>query len=260
MNILFYPLPLFVAAVLVSCGGGDSTPTPNPIQGVSPGGIWRGTDSASGLAITGLVDETGFGDFMRADNAVFDGQVSTSGNSISVDAQGYSSGGHNFPGGSTHGIWTMNGTIQERQSISATTVFKPDAGTSTQATLDLTFDALYNQPSSLATVAGAYNASSFTEFFDVGPDGSVSGHVVTLGNYSGQISVIDPTYNLYRVHLTFTADNGGGFDVDGLATMENSASATLLVVGVSTGTGGGWSGTFSFVDTWCNQSAPAGCS
>jgi hypothetical protein len=44
-----------------------------PIQGVSPGGIWRGTDSASGLAIMGLVDETGFGEFIRADNAQFAG-------------------------------------------------------------------------------------------------------------------------------------------------------------------------------------------
>jgi hypothetical protein len=246
MKIVFHSVLLLVAAVLASCGGGGSTPTPNAIQGVSPGGIWRGTDSASGLAVTGLVDETGSADFMRADNAVFEGQVSTSGsNSISVDAQGYA---QKFPDGSQHGILTVNGTIQERQSISATTALRTDAGTSTEGTLDLTFDALYNRPSSLAMVAGSYTFSGGTcGDLGIGSDGSITGHICTVADISGQISVINPAYNLYRVHLTVTAHNGSGNDVDGLATMQNTASPSLLVIGVSTGTG-----TFPFVEKWCS--------
>jgi hypothetical protein len=164
------------AAALAACGGGGGSM--NPIQGPFPGGIWRGMDSASGLVTTGLVDETGFGDFMRADNAVFEGQVSTSSsNSISVDAQGYAEA--KFPDGTQHGVWTVSGTIQERQSISATANFTTDAGTSTQGTLDLTFDALYDRPSTLATVAGSYLDASNTELVEIASDGSISGHVVT---------------------------------------------------------------------------------
>jgi hypothetical protein len=243
MKVLFHSVLLFVTAALVSCGGG-STPTPNPIQGVFPGGIWHGTDSASGLAMTGLVDEPGSGEFMRADKAVFQGQVSTSGsNSISVDADGYpGSAIGKFPDGSQHGIWTVTGTIQERQSISTTTKFTTDAGTSTQGTLDLTFDALYNRPSSLATVAGRYLVD--VGYLTIAADGSISGHEPTIGDYSGQISVIDPAYNLYRVQLTLS----GLFVGNGLAMMDDTVSPfRLMIVGLYTQSGG----TYSWVDTWC---------
>jgi hypothetical protein len=247
MKPLFHSVLLFVAVVLASCGGGGSTPAPDPIQGVSPGGIWHGTDSATGLAITGLVDETGSADFMRADNAVFDGQVSTSGsNSISVDAQGYA---QKFPDGSQHGIWTVNGTIQERQSITATNALRTDSGTSTHGTLDLTFDALYNRPSSLATVAGSYTISGRCSYLSIGSDGGIGGHICTVADISGQISVINPAYNLYRVHLTVISHAGSSDDVDGLATMQNTASPSLLVIGVATSS----AGTFPDVEKWCTS-------
>jgi hypothetical protein len=82
----------------------------------------------------GLVDETGSADFIRADNAQFIGQDSTSGNSISMIANGYADVDKTFPDGSKHGTWSMNGTIQERQTLSATTAFTTDAGTSTRHT------------------------------------------------------------------------------------------------------------------------------
>jgi hypothetical protein len=91
---------LIAAGELASCSGGGS----NPVQGVSPGGIWRGTDSASGLSIIGIVDEAGSSYFIRADNALFAGQASTSGNSITIPVQGYEALTMPFPDGSTHGV------------------------------------------------------------------------------------------------------------------------------------------------------------
>ena len=248
MRTLVCSVLLMAGAELASCGGGSSRP---PIQGVSPGGIWHGTDSASGLAITGLVDEAGFGEFVRADNAVFQGQVSTSGSdSISVDADGYAE--FKFPNGSQHGIWMVTGTIQERTSISATSKFTPDGGTTSQGSLQLTFDPLYNQPSSLATVAGGYLVGA--GFINIGPDGSISGHEPTIGDYSGQISVIDPAYNLYRVQLTLTASTGGVvFDANGLATMDKpGGTIRIMIVGVGTANGG----TAPWVDKWCPYACP----
>lgn len=243
MRKLCISVLLIASAALASCGG-SSTSGRNPIQGVSPGGIWRGTDSASGLAIMGLVDETGSGDFIRADNAQFIGQVSTSGNSISMTANGYADVSKTFPDGSKHGAWSMNGTIQERQTISATTIFTTDAGTSTQGTLDLTFDALYNRPSSLATVSGEFAPVNGFPYF-IGADGSISESEL-ICETNGKISIVNATYNVYRMQLTTTCDQGGGghvtTNVSGLATLDNTVSPEGLVLGLS--------GDFAYADTW----------
>jgi hypothetical protein len=192
---------------------------------------------------------------MRADGVVFQGQVGTSGGLetlYSVDADGYPSFAMGkLPDGSQHGIWTVNGWLNV-ESIEAVTKFKTDAGTSTQGMLDLTFDALYNRPSSLATVARAgYLVGGGPGFLDIAADGSISGHEPTIGDYSGQISLIDPAYNLYRVQLTLTAVGsmaGVVFVGNGLATMDDSVSPSrLMIVGVSTQSGV----TYSWVDKWC---------
>jgi hypothetical protein len=74
--------------------------------------------------------------------------------------------------------------IQERNSISATTRFTTDAGTSTQGTLDLMFDAFYDQPSSLAKPAadpGGYQNSTGGENFEIASDGSRTGIAMHVG-------------------------------------------------------------------------------
>ena len=106
--------------------------------------------------------------------------------------------------------------------------------------MQLTFDPLYDQPSLLATVAGGYTVGA--GYLTVASDGSIAGHEPTIGDYSGQISVIDPTYNLYRVQLTLAGTTGNGF-----ATMDNTVSPSqLMVVGLISQGGG----TYSWLDTW----------
>lgn len=225
---------LIAAATLVACGGG-STPPANPIQGVSPGGIWRGTDSASGLAITALVDETGSADFIRADDAQFVGQVFTSDNSISLMADAYAEIDKTFPDGSTRGSWSMTGTIQERQAITTRTTFVTAVGNSAQGTLDLTFDALYDRPSSLAAVAGQFAPVNGLPYL-IDPDGSISQSAL-ICETSGKISIINSAYNLYHIQLTNSCDNGSGghnvTNVSGLATLDNTVSPERLVVGLT---------------------------
>jgi hypothetical protein len=227
-------VPLIAAATLVACGG-DSAPPVNPIQGVSPGGIWRGTESASGLAITGLVDETGAADFIRADGAQFRGQVFTSDNSISLTADAYAEGDKTFADGSTRGSWSMTGTIQERQTITATTTFVTAVGSSAQGTIALRFDQLYDRPSSLAAVAGEFAQVNGLPY-SIYPDGSISQSAL-ICEASGQISIIDSAYNLYHVQLTNSCDNGSGghnvSNVSGLATLDNTVSPERLVLGLT---------------------------
>jgi hypothetical protein len=200
----------------------------------------------SGLAVVGLVDETGDADFIRADNAQFIGQVATSDNSIYASGGAYAQYDTPFADGSTHGTWSLNGTLQERQSISASTQLTTDAGTVTSGTMDLTFDTLYDQPSSTGAVAGMYldsQAEGFPIFIDT--DGSIQQSEL-ICQTGGHISVIDPSYNLYRIQLSTRCDNGSNSSISGLATLDNSASPPHLLIGSS---GGGAAG----VSTWIRQ-------
>jgi hypothetical protein len=184
---------LIAAATLVACGGG-STPPANPIQGASPGGIWRGTDSASGLAVTGLVDETGSADFIRADDALFVGQVVTSDNSISLTADAYAGIDKTVPDGSTRGIWSMTGTIQERQTITATTTLVTAVGNAAQGTVDLTFD-------ELSIINSAHNLYRI-QLTDSCDNGS-GGH--NVANVSG-LATLDNTASPERLVMGLTGD------------------------------------------------------
>lgn len=210
--------------LLAACGGGGT----NPIQGVSPGGIWRGTDSASGLAVTALVSESGKADFLRADGTQLTGQVSTIDGTLSASGEAFA--GTTFADGSTHGRWSITGTIQERQSISATLVMTTDNGMSIQGTFDLTFDPLYDRPSSLDTVAGGYApAGGGFELFISHGNLQLSELICQFG---GQIAPIDPSYNIYQVHLTTECDNGSTSEGDGLATLDNTVSPEQLLMGL----------------------------
>jgi hypothetical protein len=213
--------------VFVACSGGGSGG--NPVQGASPGGIWRGTDAGSGLAIVALVDENGHGDFIRADNAQFLGQVSTSGNAIAAAGDAYASTDSTFPDGSTHGRWKMSGTINERQSIGVNIELTTDAGTPTGGALELTFDALYDVSPSL--VEGTYTDSSAGGLtYYIASDGSFSfSELICRGE--GALAVIDPSYNLYEAQLTTTCDNGTKSHVTGLATLDNTVRPERILVG-----------------------------
>jgi K+-transporting ATPase c subunit len=112
--------------------------------------------------------------------------------------------------------------------------------------MDLTFDTLYDQPSSTAAVAGMYldsQAEGFPIFIDT--DGSIQQSELICQN-GGHISLIDASYNLYRIQLTSRCDNGSNSSVSGLATLDNSASPVHLLIGSS---GGGAAG----VSTWIRQ-------
>jgi hypothetical protein len=221
---------LLLVLALAGCGGGGSAG--DPIQGASPGGIWRGSETAGGLAITGLVTESGLADFIRADDAQFVGQLSTTNELLSGAGEAFAQAGNTFPDGSTHGEWQISGTLQERNSIASQLTLTTDNGTTTQATLDLVFDPLYDQPSSLAAVSGSY----------VPPGGGFALSIDATGGLqlsdlicqtSGHIVIIDPTYNVYQVTMTSTCDHGGTSTASGLATLDASLSPQQLLIGVT---------------------------
>lgn len=149
---------LYVAGsvLLASCGGGGYGGGGTNPQNAAPGGIWGGTDTDSPLQVTGIIDEQGQLRFIRADGVQYVGTVTTSGNSISANYDGYTPFGSSFADGSTHETGMLTGTIDARVSITASTQSTTDNGAVSKGTLAMTFNQLYNQASSLAAIAGNY--------------------------------------------------------------------------------------------------------
>lgn len=238
-----------IAWVIVCCGvlggcfgGGGNGATIVPTN-ESPGGIWNGTDSLTGLAVLGLATETGQFQFIRADGTQYVGTVTTSGIFGSGSFDGFAPLGTTFPDGSTHGTGTVSGTIHQRSTFNATTHFTTDAGQSTSDTLSMTFDSLYNRPSSLATIAGNYTEAGTGTIFSVDANGVLFAQDAATGCViNGTVSVIDANYNAYRVSVSYARCTGqyavlNGLQLTGLGTLDNTVSPERAVIGLSGSSG-----------------------
>jgi hypothetical protein len=230
-------------ALLAGCGGGGGTApsggsSPTPTN-ASPGGIWRGTESVSGLQILGLVDETGDFHFIRSDDAQYVGTASMSSNSLTGSLEGFVPLGFVFSDGSTHGTGSISGTVQARSSINLTTQFRTDGGTASSGTLNLTFDSLYNRASSLATLAGNFTNLQTAAVVTVNTDGSIFSQDPTTGCVvNGAASIINATYNAYHIQFSYGNCTGqaavlNGVQFTGMATLDNKVTPEQAVIGVT---------------------------
>jgi hypothetical protein len=235
---------LLAAVILGSCGGGGGGTTIVPTD-ASPGGIWSGTDSLSGLAVTGLVTEAGEFHVIRSDNVQFFGTLNVSRNSVSGNFTGVTPVGFVFPDGSATGTGTISGTVQERVSASLATSFRTSRGTTSASNLLLTFNALYNRASSLATIAGNYLDPVTNAVINVNSNGVVfaQGAVATGCIITGTISVINAMFNAYRVQYTFSSCGTpyailNGPTANGLGTLDNTVNPERAIIGVVNATAG----------------------
>jgi hypothetical protein len=235
---------LMLLGLLGACGGGGGgggapgvAQMPLP-PNASPGGIWNGTDSVSGLAVVGIVTEAGQFYFIRSDGAQFTGTVSVSGTTVSGNLLGFAPFGTTYADGSNHGTGTLSGTVAERSTLNLAIVFTTSAGTATTSNLPMTFNATYDEPSSLATMAGTFTAVDGS-VVSVSGGGSVTGQNATNGCViNGMISVINPSYNAYGVSYSFASCTGlyavqNGVTETGLGTLNTVASPVQAIIGVS---------------------------
>ena len=86
------------------------TSSTNTSSSASAAGIWSGTDSASGLGLTGFIDADGQADFYRSDGVQYVGTTQVSGTTLDIALDGYTQYGYQFSDGSTFGTGTLSGT------------------------------------------------------------------------------------------------------------------------------------------------------
>lgn len=214
-----------------SSGGGGSTQN-------SPGGIWRGTESISGLSVTGIIDESGNFQFVRADGVQYVGAATVSGTTLTANLEAIVPLGFTFADGSHHGAGSISGTLTARSAITSTTKFQTDLGNTAQdGTLNLTFDALYNKASSLSTLAGNFvDASNSNLAVTVRTDGTVFAQDPNSGCVlNGNVTIINASYNAYKIQFTYGNCAGeamplNGVSFSGLATLDTTLSPQQALV------------------------------
>jgi hypothetical protein len=206
-----------------------------------------------GEQMVGIVTEDGQANFIDANGIQYVGTVVTSGNSFTANLQGYSPfGGVTFADGSTHGTGTATGTITARQSASGSTTFTTDHGTTTTGALTLTFNTLYDVPSSLAAVAGNYTVAGTNVTMTLSADGSIFAQNPATGCVvNGTASIINSSYNAYQFALSYADCQGAlavlnGVTVTGLGTFDTNVSPNE-VIGAGTGSIGGVTYGISYV-------------
>jgi hypothetical protein len=234
---------LIATLAVAGCGGGsDSTSSSGTtVQNASVGGIWTGTESDSGLQITGLIDEQGEFHFIRSDGVQYFGTATTSSNTVTASFDGYTPLTTTWPDGSTHGKGTLTGTVQQRSSFSASDQFTTDKGLRSSGTLALTFDSVYAQRSSLANVSGNWQDPNSGDVISVTSAGAVSWQDPATGCVgNGTVSIINTNYNAYRVTFSYANCQGpeavlNGAQFSGLGTLYTSTQFVLGSIGSAAG-------------------------
>jgi len=240
-----------LALCVSGCGGSSSSSSSSTTTNASAAGIWTGTDSASGLALSGIVNAAGLADFIRSDGVQYVGAVQVSGTALAVTLDGYTQFGAEFSDGSTYGVGTLNATVSTGGSISGTLTFTTSDNTATSSTWSLTFDSLYDTASSLSAISGNYSDSSTGDPSSGATVSITSGGVMTAQNsadscvLNGQVSANNTSYDVYEISYSYESCTGAdavlnGVQFTGLAILNSNVSPVQIVIG---GTGQSSAGT-----------------
>lgn len=219
---------------LSSCGGGgNSSPTP-PAQPSAAAGIWFGTFTSTVTntvsRATGLVADTNSARFGFTDTfEQFSGVLRVVDNSFSMTATAFAPHGGTLPDGTKVGTVTITGTFTPQSTMTGTYSGAGDSGTFT-----LTFSPLYQRLSSFGLLKGTWSGEilEHSTGLTISDNAQITG-VNTAGcTYGGHLDLIDPSFNIYALHLdvdTCGSDNGS---YDGLAYLsdEHEQNGTLNVI------------------------------
>jgi len=199
---------LTVVLLLSACGGGGSTgPGVEPVVDQTLGGLWFGTLTTDGVLgnqdLVGITSDDGRFRFVSVDTlGQFIGTVQSSGTDVTGSGNGFAPIGTTWGDGSTVTPITVSATLHQRSSFSGTWA----AGTGEAGTFEFNYDPDYEKTSSLALLIGVWTAYDDNlnpiVTFTIDADGLFSGQNVNGCTSLGQISIIDPSFNVYDITST----------------------------------------------------------
>jgi hypothetical protein len=229
---------LALAACTGTDYGGSNSTTPTT---ASATGIWGGTDSSSGQTITGFVDASGLGVFIRADGVQFVGPIQVAGTTVAATVVGYTSFPSTFSDGSTYGLGTLNGTVASGSTLTLTLTFTTNGGTAVPGAWSLSFNTLTNNGSSLGAISANYTDSASGSVVTITSSGAMTSQNAANGCVlNGSVTVVNSAYDIYEVSLTYedcTAAGGdaplNGVQFTGLAVLDPNASPAQVTIAVA---------------------------
>jgi hypothetical protein len=213
--------------------GGVNNPMP---MTASATGIWGGSDSVTGMSVAGYVDSAGEAVFIRADGVQFVGATQVSGDTLVAAVVAYTNFGSMFSDGSTYGLGTLNGMVATGSTLTLSLSFTTNGGTAETGSWSLTFSTLTNSGSSLGTISANYTDTASGSVISISGDGVVTGqNPANSCVLNGMITVINSSYDIYQVSLTYENCTGSyavlnGLQLTGLAVLNPNTSPTQLTI------------------------------
>lgn len=239
-KLLVVLLVIGLALIGFGCGGsgGGSTPsTPSPISNESASGFWNGYFHSNVLSqtfsVSGGVTEN---NEIRIYSATWGGQYAgngtVSGNSFVGTLTAYAPWGDTFPDGTKIGTASISGTVKTRISILGSY-----SGTGDNGTFALTFDSIYLRPSSLSLVSGNWFHNSpqlGSVLMTIDASGNITGITSSGCVYSGNVSLINPSFNAYRASINISSCGALNGNNSGLAMLDDMVKLNdTLIASVS---------------------------
>lgn len=198
----------------------------------SAAGIWTGTITSDldliDVPATAIIAENGAARIVDIDGTQLAGTANVSGNFLDSLFDGFAADGDLFPDGTTFGSVLVRGLVDTAASLTLSYQGAGDTGA-----LALTYDAVYENGSSLATVADDWSfddGAGDTTDISIAANGDITGSDSDGCTYGGSVSLIDPNFNAYQVDLTLAVCADAG-NYSGLAAVLDGAVAgdTLLI-------------------------------
>ena len=226
------------AFTLAGCNGKYSLSGNPPPTNATATGVWGGTDSVTGLSVSGVIDSNGNAVFIRADGVQFVGatQVSSGGALVAAVVVYTNFAGNPFGDGSTYGLGTLNGMVVTGTSLTLSLSFTTNGGTSGSGSWSLAFNTLTNSGSSLTAISANYTDTASGTEISIQADGVVTGQNATNSCVlNGTVTIINSSYDTYQVSLTYQNCTGSyavlnGLTLTGLAVFNPNTSPKQLTI------------------------------
>lgn len=221
-------IALAVSLGVAACGGSSSPVA--PLADATVGGIWYGFNFNAQLGdsreLVGIGTEDGRFRFVESTSrSQFAGISSSVGNALSATGTALASPGGTWGDDSTATSLDMEGEVLDKESIEATW----SLGSGETGNLGLLYSRLYEQDSSLDLPAGVWSSTDDAGLeigtFTIDSAGLVTGQDVDGCQYAGNVSIIDPDYNVYDFNVVVS--NCGALDgsFSGLSIMSTDVVA-----------------------------------
>ena len=256
MRSLWSGLPgtslLIVLTACTGFGGDTGTATTTNQSAV---GIWSGTDSVTGLAVTAIVNSSGESEFLRSDGVQFAGTAQVSGSSLAVAVDGDSNFTTTFPDGTTTSVGTISGTVTTSTTMTASLTFTTSGGTAIAGNWTLSYNALSTLASSLAAVSANYADGTTGATVSIDGVGDVNSQDASTGCVlNGTISTSDTAYDIYQISFTYKNCTGSyavlnDVELNGLAVLDTAVSPQQEVIAVTGQSSDGSYGITSYLNS-----------